>query len=158
MAVVHGYCLAGGLELALACDLTLAAEDARIGDQHVNFALMSGGGSSQRLPRKVGWPRAMGLLLTGRWISGREAAEWGLVYRAVPQGRLEAELEALLSELSSKSRAALAHIKRAALEGLGLPLAAGIRLEMSVATSYLATSPDVREGLAAFLEKRQPAF
>jgi enoyl-CoA hydratase len=158
VALVHGYCLAGGLELALACDIVLAAEDARIGDQHVNFALMPGGGSSQRLPRKVGWPRAMALLLTGRWISGREAESWGLAYRAAPRERLEEELEALLSDLRGKSRQALAHIKRAALDGMGLPLATAVRLEVGLATSYLATSSDVREGLSAFLEKRQPRF
>lgn len=158
IAVVHGYCLAGGLELALACDIVLAADDARIGDQHINFALIPGGGGSQRLPKKLGWPRAMALLLTGRWISGREAEEWGLVYRAVPVERLKDELEGLLADITLKSREALAAIKRAALEGMGLPLHAGLRLEMNAVAAYLATSRDAREGLAAFLEKRQPRF
>lgn len=158
VAVVHGYCLAGGLELAMACDIVLAAEDARIGDQHINFALMPGGGNTQRLPRKLGWPRAMALLLTGRWITGKEAEAWGLVYKAVPADKLEEELESLLSDLRSKSRQALGQIKRTALEGLNLPLSAAVRLEISAASCYLATSQDVREGLAAFLERRRPTF
>lgn len=158
IAVVQGYALAGGLELAMACDIVLAAEDARIGDQHINFALMPGGGNTQRLPRKLGWPRAMALLLTGRWITGKEAEAWGLVYKAVPADKLEEELESLLSDLRSKSRHALGQIKRTALEGLNLPLSAAVRLEISAASCYLATSQDVREGLAAFLERRRPTF
>ena len=77
IAVVHGFALAGGLELMMACDMVLAADDARIGDQHVNFGLMPGGGSTQRLPRHVGMQRAMELLTTGRWLGGAEAVEWG---------------------------------------------------------------------------------
>ena len=72
--------------MLLACDLALAAADARIGDQHANFGLMPGGGSTQRLPRRIGMQRAMELLTTGRWLSGAEAADWGLVLRAVPPG------------------------------------------------------------------------
>ena len=81
---VHGYALAGGLEILLACDLVIAAEDARIGDQHINFALIPGGGSTQRLPGSVGRQRALELLFTGRWLTGEEAAQAGLVLRAVP--------------------------------------------------------------------------
>ena len=81
IAVVHGFALAGGLELMMACDMALVAEDARIGDQHVNFGLIPGGGSTQRLPRRVGLQRAMELLTTGKWLSGIEAVEWGLAHR-----------------------------------------------------------------------------
>ena len=73
IAVVHGYALAGGMELMMACDMAIVADDARIGDQHANFGLIPGGGSTQRLPRRVGMPRAMELLTTGRWLSGAEA-------------------------------------------------------------------------------------
>jgi len=158
IAAINGYCLAGGLELALCCDIRIAAEHATFGCQHINFALMPGGGNTQRLPRKLGWPRAMALLLTGRWITGKEAEAWGLVYKAVPADKLEEELESLLSDLRSKSRQALGQIKRTALEGLNLPLSAAVRLEISAASCYLATSQDVREGLAAFLERRRPTF
>ena len=112
IALVHGFVLAGGLELMLACDMAIAAEDARIGDQHVNFGLMPGGGSTQRLPRRIGMQRAMELLTTGRWLSGAEAAEWGLVRRAVPADTLDQELEALVSPLRTKSRPGLGWTSR----------------------------------------------
>ena len=120
IAVVHGFALAGGLELMMACDMALVAEDARIGDQHVNFGLVPGGGSTQRLPRRVGLQRAMELLTTGRWLSGVEAAEWGLALRAVPAEALDDELEKLLGPLRTKSREGLALIKSVTLRGMGL--------------------------------------
>lgn len=158
IAVVHGFALAGGLELTLACDMVLAAEDARIGDQHANFGLMPGGGSTQRLPRRIGMQRAMELLTTGRWLSGSEAAEWGLALRAVPGERLEAELDSLLGQLRGKSRTGLAWIKSIARQGQDLPLRAGIDREGMAFVQYFATSPHPREGIQAFKEKRQAKF
>ena len=105
IGLVHGFALAGGLELLLACDMVIAAEDARIGDQHANYGLMPGGGSTQRLPRKLGSQKAMELLLTGRWLSGKEAEGWGLVLRAVPADKLDEELEKLLSALQGQEQA-----------------------------------------------------
>ena len=122
IAVVQGYALAGGLELMLACDMVIASEEARIGDQHANYGLAPGGGSTQRLPRKVGVQRAMEILLTGRWLSGKEAEGCGLVLRAVPAAQLEEELEKLLSGLRDKSRAGLACIKRATIKGQNMTL------------------------------------
>ena len=87
IALVHGFALAGGLELMMACDLAIVAEDSRLGDQHANFGLIPGGGSTQRLPRRVGMQRAMELLTTGSWISGGQAVDWGLALRAVPAPR-----------------------------------------------------------------------
>jgi len=158
IAVVHGFALAGGLELVLACDMTLAAEDARLGDQHANFGLMPGGGSTQRLPRRVGMQRAMELLTTGRWLSGPEAVEWGLALRAVPQESLEAELEGLLGQLRDKSRTGLAWTKSVARQGQELPLRAGIEREGMAFVQYFATSPHPQEGIQAFKERRNPAF
>ena len=158
IAVVHGFALAGGLELVLACDLALAAADARLGDQHANFGLMPGGGSTQRLPRRIGMQRAMELLTTGRWLSGTEAAEWGLVLRAVPGEELEAELETLLGQLRGKSRTGLGWIKTITQQGRDLPLRAGIDREGMAFVQYFATSPHPREGIQAFKEKRQPEF
>lgn len=158
IALVHGFALAGGLELALACDLTLAAADAHLGDQHANFGLMPGGGSTQRLPRRIGMQRAMELLTTGRWLSGSEAADWGLVLRAVPPETLEAELETLLAQLRGKSRAGLGWIKSIARQGQDFPLRAGIDREGMAFVQYFATSPHPREGIRAFKEKRQPEF
>ena len=117
IGLVHGYALAGGLEILLACDLVIAAEDARIGDQHINYALVPGGGSTQRLPCKVGHQRALELLFTGRWMTGAEAAQAGLALRAVPKDLLDEELESLLQTLRDKSRHALARIKKLAMAG-----------------------------------------
>ena len=158
IALVHGFVLAGGLELMLACDMTIAAEDARIGDQHVNFGLMPGGGSTQRLPRRIGMQRAMELLTTGRWLSGVEAAEWGLVMRAVPVETMDQELEALLSPLRTKSRSGLGWIKSVAQRGQDLPLRDGVALESLAFAQYVFTSSHPSEGIQAFKEKRQPKF
>ena len=87
LAAVQGFALAGGFELIQACDIVIVAEDASIGDQHSNFGLIPGGGGSQRLPRLVGRQRALSLLLTGERLSGKQAVEWGLAYRAVPAER-----------------------------------------------------------------------
>jgi len=158
VAVVHGYCLAGGLELVLACDLVIAAEDAQIGDQHANFGLMPGGGSTQRLPRKIGHQRAMELILTGRRLTGVEAAQCGLALRAVPPDQLDAALEALLAQLRVKSRTGMGWIKSAVNQGLDLPLRDGIALEIDSFVEYSTTSPHPKEGIQAFKDRRQPSF
>ena len=158
IAAVHGFTLAGGLELMLACDMALAAEDARIGDQHANFGLMPGGGSTQRLPRRVGMQRAMDLLTTGRWLSGVEAMDWGLVLRSVPADSLDEELEKLLANLRTKSRTGLGWIKSITRQGRDLPLREGVALENLAFVQFFATSPHPQEGIQAFKEKRQPEF
>ncbi len=158
IAVVHGYALAGGMELMMACDMAVVAEDARIGDQHANFGLIPGGGSTQRLPRRVGMPRAMELLTTGRWLSGKEAVDWGLALRAAPAEHLEAELESLLEGLRAKSRVGLSLMKSLARRSQDLPLRDGVALEGATFTHVFATSSHPREGIRAFKEKRQPQF
>jgi enoyl-CoA hydratase len=158
IAIIHGHCLAGGLELAVCCDFLLAAEDARIGDQHINFALMPGGGNTQRLPRRLGPLRALDLLLTGRWLTGREAEAWGLVSRAVPAPDLDRALEDLLSLLRPKSRHAIGAIKKAVRRGWGLPIREAVRIEVATFLEYLSASDHPRQGIQAFLEKRTPTF
>ncbi|PKB71829.1 MAG: hypothetical protein BZY87_03675 [SAR202 cluster bacterium Io17-Chloro-G6] len=158
IALVHGFALAGGLELMMACDMALVADDARIGDQHVNFGLMPGGGSTQRLPRRVGLQRAMELLTTGRWISGVEAVDWGLALRSAPADGLDEELEKLVSPLRTKSREGLSLIKAVTLRGMGLPIDDGVALEGHAFIQYMTTSPHPAEGIKAFIEKRQPEF
>ena len=158
IALVHGFALAGGLEVMLACDMAIAAEDARIGDQHVNFGLMPGGGSTQRLPRRIGVQRAMELLTTGRWLSGAEAADWGLVLRAVPAEDLDQKLEELLAPLRTKSRSGLGWIKSVVRRGWDLPLREGVALESLAFAQYVATSSHPTEGVQAFKEKRRPEF
>ncbi|MDO8531728.1 MAG: enoyl-CoA hydratase/isomerase family protein [Dehalococcoidia bacterium] len=158
IAVVRGFALAGGLELLLACDYTLAAETAKIGDQHLNFALLPGAGSSQRLPRRIGLQRALYLITTGARLSGKEAQEWGIVLRAVPEESLDAEVERLLDALRTKSRDALSAVKRAVRNGLEMPLRQGVDYEGEVLLAHMETSQDVRRGLQAFLEKRPVSF
>jgi enoyl-CoA hydratase len=158
IAVVHGYALAGGMELMMACDMAIVADDARIGDQHANFGLIPGGGSTQRLPRRVGMPRAMELLTTGRWLSGSEAVEWGLALRSASAESLEDELETLLTGLRPKSRTGLELMKSLAKSSQDVPLRDGIALEGATFTHLFATSPHPREGITAFKEKRQPEF
>jgi enoyl-CoA hydratase/carnithine racemase len=158
IAVVHGFALAGGLELMMACDMTLVADDARLGDQHVNFGLMPGGGSTQRLPQRVGLQRAMELLTTGRWISGPEAVEWGLALRSVPAEGLDDELESILTLLRTKSREGLDLIKATTLRGMGLSIDDGVELESLAFIRYMTTSPHPADGIKAFIEKRKPEF
>ncbi|MCY4417975.1 MAG: enoyl-CoA hydratase/isomerase family protein [Chloroflexi bacterium] len=158
VAAVHGYALAGGMELMMACDMAIVSDDARIGDQHANFGLIPGGGSTQRLPRRVGMPRAMELLTTGRWLSGPEAVEWGLALRSVPADSIESELESLLAGLRTKSRTGLALMKSLARASQDVPLRDGVALEGATFARLFGTSPHPREGITAFKEKRQPEF
>ena len=120
--------------------------------------MIPGGGSTQRLPRRVGMPRAMELLTTGRWLNGREAVEWGLALRAAPPENLEDELESMLDGLRGKSRVGLSLMKSLARRSQDLPLKDGIALEGATFTHVFATSSHPREGIQAFKEKRQPEF
>ena len=158
VAVVQGFALAGGLELAMACDMTIVSNEAKLGDQHANFGLMPGGGSTQRLPRRIGMQRAMELLTTGRWLTGPEAVDWGLALRSTDEANLNAELESILSSLRDKSRESLSWIKSITRQGRDLSVNSGIQLESSAFVQYLATSTHPREGIQAFKEKRKPDF
>ena len=140
VAVVQGFALAGGLELAMACDMTIVSDEAKLGDQHANFGLMPGGGSTQRLPRRVGMQRAMELLTTGRWLTGQEAVNWGLALRSTAEDNLDSELESLLAALRDKSRVSLSWIKSITRQGRDLSVTSGIQLESSAFVQYFATS------------------
>jgi enoyl-CoA hydratase/carnithine racemase len=137
VAAVEGYALAGGFELMQACDFALVREDARIGDNHSNFGQVPGGGSSQRLPRLIGRQRALGLMLTGDKISGLQAAEWGLAYRALPAEDFDAAVVDVAEQLAGKSREALRGIKTLVYEGLERPLAEGIDREIDAVLAHL---------------------
>ncbi len=157
LAVVHGYALAGGLELMLACDLAIAAEDASLGDQHINFGLLPGGGASQRLPRLLGARKAKELMYLGSRVSGSEAAALGLVNAAVPAAELEATADAWAATLREKSRTGLRYMKELLAGADNVPLNAGLALEEGVFLNY-SRMDDLREGLTAFKEKRKPRF
>ena len=157
VAAIHGFCLGGGLELAMACDLRVAAVDAQIGQPEIKLGLLPGGGGTQRLPRVVGPGRAALMNMGGDPISGQQAYDWGLVERVVPrEGLLEAALE-IARTLAERSPHAIAVVKELARETRDLPIAEGLRREAKAFARCLA-SEDGREGVAAFLEKRQPQW
>lgn len=137
VVAVEGYAMAGGFELIQAADIAIAAEDATLADNHSNFGQVPGGGGSQRLARLVGRPRALGLILTGDRLSGAQAAEWGLVYRAVPAADLDDALAALLDQLAGKDRTAIARSKALVRGGLDGSLAAGLDRELDVVLEHL---------------------
>jgi enoyl-CoA hydratase/carnithine racemase len=157
VAAIHGYCLGGGLELAMACDIRVATEDAQLGQPEIKLGLIPGGGGTQRLPRLVGHGRALYLNLSGDPISGTQAYDWGLVEKVVPRPELlDAALE-IARTLSERSPFAMGVIKELAAETRDLPLSEGMRRE---AQGFLRCigSEDGAEGVMAFLEKRQPEF
>ena len=157
IAAIHGFCLGGGLELAMACDIRVAAEDAELGQPEIKLGLLPGGGGTQRLPRLVGHGRALVMNMTGDSISGAQAYEWGLVERAVARDRLlDAALE-IARTLAERSAHALAVIKEIAAETRDLPLDEGLRREGEAFARCLA-SEDGQEGVAAFIEKRKPRW
>jgi len=157
IAAIRGYALGGGLELALACDLRIAGEDAQLGLTEVNLAIIPGGGGTQRLTRLVGRGRALEMILTGARIDAREAWRIGLVERVVPAADVLAAARELARTLAEKAPVALRYAKEAVVKGLELPLADGLRLENDLAT-LLRTTEDRVEGAKAFLEKRKPRF
>ena len=155
IAAIRGYALGGGLELALACDIRIASEDAQLGLTEVNLAIIPGGGGTQRLPRLVGRGRALEMILTGARIDAREALRIGLVERVVPPADVLAAARELARTLAEKAPVALRYAKEAVVKGLELSLADGHRLEGDLST-LLRTTEDRLEGARAFLEKRKP--
>ena len=149
ISAVEGYAMAGGFELMQASDIVLAAADARIADQHVNFGQIPGGGGSQRLPRLIGRQRALGLILSGERISGTQAVTLGLAYRAFAPEEFGARVTAFATALAARDAAALTAIKRLVLDGLELPLADGLALERQRVVEHLAGEAG-RAGVATF--------
>lgn len=157
IAAINGVAVAGGLELILCCDIAIAAAGARIGDGHMRYALMPGGGGSVRLPRRVGLTMAKYLLLSGDLVPAEDFLSCGLLLRVVAQDALRDEAMALAEKLGSRSPLALRRMKRLVDDGLEMPLDVALRHEVTTHTAH-ALSEDRREGLAAFVEKRPPRF
>ena len=159
IAMVNGFCLAGGFELLLTCDLAIAAEDAQIGDQHANFGLIPGAGATYKLPRLVGMRRAKEFFMTGNWVNGKEAEIIGLVNKAVPADKLEETVNELAAKLAAeRSPLATRLMKNLVNQGIQIKLSAGLDLELVEAVHHYTTSEDFKEGLGAFTEKRKPTF
>lgn len=157
VGAVQGYCLAGGLEIMMACDVVFAAESARIGDQHSRYGLIPGWGGTQRLPRLVGLRRALDLMFSGRWLDAEEARQWGLVNYVAEDAKLFDEAFDYAAKLAKKSPDGLAAMKRLARQGVDRPLGEGLRLEVEDVVDGLR-SANVDEGLAAFQARREPNF
>lgn len=158
IAAIEGYALGGGLELAMCCDLRVAAETARLGQPEVLRGILPGGGGTQRLPRLIGPGRANDLLFTGRHISGATAEQWGLVNRLTPPGQALDAAMRLARELAELSGPlALREIKMLVNLGNDLALDEALQLERERA-AYLYTTADSAEGIQAFLERRKPEF
>lgn len=156
VAAVHGVVLAGGLELMLACDLVVAAESTRIGDQHMNWGFIAGGGSTQRLPRWIGPARARDLLYTGRWLSAREAWDMGLVSRVTEDGSQDSVATELAADLASRSPDAMARTKALVRHSQEVPLEQGLDLEIEAVMSYYA-QPEFHTAIEAFKNRKQKA-
>ena len=157
IAAINGFALGGGLELAMACDIRLASETARLGQPEVGLGISPGYGGTQRLPRLVGKGMAKLLIFTGDMIDAQEALRIGLVQRVVPQGELLAEAKALAGKLATQPPLTLAACKEAINRGLEVDLERGLSIE-SLEFGILRSTEDYREGTSAFLEKRKPVF
>ena len=157
VAAIRGYCLGGGLELAMCCDVRVCADDATLGQPEINLGLIPGGGGTQRLPRLVGIGRAMFLNLTGDFVDAETAYAWGLVEKVVPVGELEDAALALAGRIASRSPHAVAVLRELARTTRDLPLEEGLRREADGFVRCLR-SDDGAEGVAAFIEKREPRF
>jgi enoyl-CoA hydratase len=153
VAAVHGSCLGGGCEIALACDFVIASEDARFGQPEINLGVMPGWGGTQRLPRRIGATRSREWILTGRTTTASEARDLGLVLEVVPRAELLLRAIALAEELASKSSTALAAAKWALLRSIDRALEPGLVEELDLWKGLFAT-PDQKAGMAAFVEKR----
>lgn len=157
IAAINGFAIGGGLEVAMACTLRVAADTAKFGLPEINLGIMPGNGGTQRLPRLVGKGRAMEMILTGELIDAAEAYRIGLVNQVVPLSEMMDHTKQIAGKLASKSALALKLAKDAINTGLDLSLAEGIRYEQKN-FAILCGSEDKREGVAAFLEKRKPIF
>jgi enoyl-CoA hydratase/carnithine racemase len=157
IAAVHGFALAGGLELTQVCDFVVAGETAVLADQHAKFGLFPGGGSTQRLPRLIARRAASWMLCSGEPVDLTDALAWGLVNRVVPDDQVMAVAAEMADLLSDRSSSATAAIKQAIHRGVELQLSDALSLERRSAVQHM-TSRDAAAGLAAFRSRSQPDF
>jgi len=157
IAAVAGYALGGGCELAMMCDIIIAAESAKFGQPEINLGTFPGSGGTQRLPRAVGKAKAMDLCLTARTMDAQEAERAGLVSRVVPDGRLIEEAMAVAGKVASYSLPVAMLAKEAINRAYETTLSEGVRFERRLFHATFALD-DQKEGMAAFVEKRKPTF
>ena len=157
IAAVNGYVLGGGCELAMACDIRLASENAKFGQPEINIGILPGFGGTQRLPRLVGKGRALEIILTGDMIDAREALRIGLVNRVTAQDELLVEARKLAGKIAAKGLVALRLCKDAVGNGSEMDLTRGCAYEAEL-FGYSFSTADQKEGMGAFLEKRPAVF
>jgi enoyl-CoA hydratase len=157
IAAVAGYALGGGCELAMMCDILIAADTAKFGQPEIKLGVMPGAGGTQRLPRAVGKAKAMDLILTARMMDAQEAERAGLVSRVVPAEKLLDEALAVAAQIAEFSLPSVMMAKEAINRAYEAPLAEGVLFERRLFHALFATE-DQKEGMAAFLEKRKPKF
>lgn len=157
IAAVNGYALGGGCELAMACDIRLASDNAKFGQPEINIGILPGFGGTQRLPRLVGKGRALEIILTGDMIDAREALRIGLVNRVVPQTELLDEAREMARKIAGKGLVAIKLCKEAVGNGLEMDLSRACAYEAEL-FGYSFSTADQKEGMGAFLEKRPAVF
>lgn len=157
IAMINGFCLGGGCELAMACDIRIAGDKAKLGQPETNLGIIPGGGGTQRLPRLVGQGRAMRLIYTGEIVDAATAERIGLVDEVVPQAELTERTMELAAKIAEKSPASLQAAKECVRAAWQMPLDTGLRYERSW-FGMLFSTDDKDEGVTAFLEKRKPEF
>jgi enoyl-CoA hydratase len=157
IAAVNGFCLGGGCEIAMGCDIIIASEKAKFGQTEINIGIIPGGGGTQRLPRLIGICRAKELIYTGDIIGAEEALRLGLVNRVVPVDQLMPVAKELAKKIATKSSAALKLAKTAINRGMQTNLESGLKYEYELYSLALSLEDRV-EGVNAFLEKRTPKF
>ncbi|HXF67442.1 MAG TPA: enoyl-CoA hydratase-related protein [Burkholderiales bacterium] len=157
IAAVNGYCLGGGCELAMTCDIIVAGESAKFGQPEVKLGIIPGGGGTQRFTRAAGKYRAMKYLLTGELFSAREALEMGLASEVVPDAEVERRALELAAAIAGLPPLAVELVKEAVLAGMEAPLSVALALEAK-SLQILFSSRDQKEGMRAFIEKRKPRF
>lgn len=157
VAAVSGWCLGGGCELMMHCDVVVASETAQFGQPEINIGVMPGAGGTQRLPRALGKALAMDVILSGRFLSAQEALDHGLVSRVVPKEHFFAEAVKVAHAIASKGPIALRFAKEGVLKAFETPLSEGLEFERKLFYMLFATE-DQKEGMRAFVEKRAAAF
>jgi len=157
IAAINGFCLGGGLELAMACHMRICSDRARLGQPEINLGIIPGWGGTQRLSRIVGKGKAFELILTGDMITAQEAYRLNLVNKVVPANAVLKEARDLARKIASKSRLPVAATLRAISEGRAVSLEKGLEIEAEE-FGKLQDTEDAREGIGAFLEKRPPQF
>ncbi|HEY55678.1 MAG TPA: enoyl-CoA hydratase/isomerase family protein [Dehalococcoidia bacterium] len=157
IAAINGMALGGGLELALACDIRIAAENARLGTPEVNLGMIPGWGGTQRLPRAISKCQAAEILLMGKPVDAQEAYRIGLVNKVVPQAEVMATAKEWAESICQAGPLAVRAAKEAMLKGCDMTLEDGLRLENSL-VAYVMGTEDFAEGTKAFVEKRKPEY